>query len=65
MIKTRQVFDGKGNLLGEEPYEMPDEVMALEQAQARLRELKARGKATWTTADLRDISEALLQLMGA
>lgn len=65
MIKTRQVFDGKGNLLGEETYEMPDEVVLLEQAQTRLRELKSRGKATWTTSDLRDISEALLQLMGA
>jgi hypothetical protein len=63
--ETRQVYDGQGNLIGEETFEVPDEVVATEQARTRLRELKAQGKANWQSPqDLADALEALLQVMG-
>ena len=63
--ETGQVFDGRGNLIGEETLEVPSEMDALEQAHTRLRALQAKGKANrHNPQDLSDAVEAQLQLLG-
>lgn len=63
-IRKRQVFDGSGNLISEETYEVSEDMLAREQAATTLKQMLFRGKDTWTSADLGDIAEALIHASG-